>query len=354
MFGLFSPKGPFRAQVKSTGQSFQVSEKDNLLNAALGAGLRWPHNCRVGSCGTCRTRLVEGKIKPLQDFSYVLTQEELDQGYILACQSRLRSDVLVEVALEAGESAGVAVKSVSGVIEACNRLTHDILEMRIRLDEPLPTYVAGQYAEVLAEGMSSARSYSFARAPSENGADEATFYVRRVPGGKFTDWLHGANRCGERVTVSGPYGQFWLRESERPIVLIAGGSGLAPIRAILKQACDADCQRSMIFLFGARAQRDLYCLDDIEEISSRLKGRFRFVPVLSDEPGESDWQGARGLVTEFVHNQDIDLAACEAYLCGPPPMIDAAIAVLKNSGLGDDRIFFDKFLDASHMPGGRK
>jgi len=342
--GLFGPKGPFRAQIKSTGQSFQVPEKDNLLKAALETGLRWPHNCRVGSCGTCRTRLLEGKIKPLQDFSYVLTEEELDQGYILACQSRLRSDIVVEVDLQVGEA--VAIKSVSGVIEGCIQLTHDILELRIRLDEPLHAYVAGQYADVLVEGMSAPRSYSFARAPSEAAADEATFFVRHVPGGEFTEWLHSEDQSGQRVTVSGPYGQFWLRESDRPVLLIAGGSGLAPIRAILKEACKNNCQRRMIFLFGARTQKDLYCLEDIEEIDRHLDGRFRFVPVLSNEAADSDWRGARGMVTEFIHNQDVELATCEAYLCGPPPMVDAAIAVLKNSGVGDDRIFFDKFLDA--------
>jgi len=353
MLGLFRPKGPFRAQIKSTGQTFQVPEQDNLLKAALDMGLRWPHNCRVGSCGTCRTRLLEGKIKPLQDFSYVLSEEDLDQGYILACQSRLRSDVVVDINLLVGEVAGAAVKSVAGVIEVCNRLTHDIIEMRIRLDEPLSAYVAGQYAEVLLDGMS-ARSYSFAHAPSEAGPDQATFFVRHVPGGKFTDWLHGADRMGQRVTVSGPYGQFWLRESDRPVLLIAGGSGLAPIRAILKEACKVNCPRKMIFLFGARTQKDLYCIKDIEEIGSQLRRRFRFVPVLSHEEKDSDWLGARGMVTEFIYNQEVDLAACEAYLCGPPPMIDAAISVLKNSGVGDERIFFDKFLDASHMPGGRK
>jgi xylene monooxygenase electron transfer component len=354
MFGLFTPKGPFRALIESSGKSFQVEEKDNLLKAALGAGLRWPHNCRVGSCGTCRARLVHGKIKPLQDFSYVLSAEELDQGYILACQSRLRSDVVVEVDLQVGEAAGAVVKSASGVIESCTRLTHDILEVRIRLTEPMPAYVAGQYADVLVSGMSAARSYSFARAPSEGEADEAAFFVRHVPGGQFTDWLHAGDRSGERVTLSGPYGQFWLRESDRPVLLIAGGSGLAPIRAILKEACKRNCQRQIIFLFGARTQRDLYCIEDIEEIRSQLNGRFHFVPVLSHEPGESDWRGARGMVTEFVHKQGLDLAACEVYLCGPPPMIDAAIDVLKNSGVADEQIFFDKFLDASHIPGGRK
>lgn len=354
VFGLFGPKGPFRAQIKSTGQSFEVPEKINLLKAALDAGLRYPHNCRVGSCGTCRTRLLEGKIKPLQDFSYVLSPEELDEGYILACQTLLRSDLVIEVGLLTGDSTAPVVKSVSGVIESCARLTHDIVEMRIRLDEPLNGYVAGQYAEVLVDGISAARSYSFARAPSEAAPDEATFYVRHVPGGEFTDWLHGEDRSGKRVTVGGPYGQFWLRESDRPVILIAGGSGLAPIRAILKEACKLNCQRKMVFMFGARTQKDLYCIEDIGEISGELKERFRFVPVLSSEPAGSDWDGPRGMVTEFIYNQDIDLATCEAYLCGPPPMIDAAISVLKAAGVADDRIFFDKFLDASTMPGGRK
>ena len=354
MFGLFGSKGPFNAQVSPSSCSFPVKAGDNLLKAALDAGLPWPHNCRVGSCGQCRSRLVSGKIKPLNDFSYVLTREELDAGMILACQTSLRSDVEVEVPLETGV-VQQAAKSVPGVVDRWRLLTHDILEIGLRLNEPLPPWLAGQYAELSVPGViDQPRSYSFASAPRPDEPLQINFFVRLVPGGEMSTWLHQADRSGTPVVVRGPFGSFWLRESTAPMLCVAGGSGLAPIKALLEQVADGGFDREVTFVFGARTARDLYCLDAIRDLEQRSDGRFRFVPVLSEEPGDSDWSGRRGLCTEYIAAAVPDVAACDAYLCGPPGMVDSAVAVLRGQGLGEERIYFDKFLDASHMPCGRQ
>lgn len=222
MFSFFSSKGPFKAHINPNGTPITVNTGDNLLKAALSNGLAWPHNCRVGSCGQCRCRLVSGKIKPLSDFSYVLTGEELDSGMILACQTSLRSDVEIEVKMDQPATSLSKPKTIEGLIINTKPLTHDILEVTIRLDEAIPKYLAGQYAEITVPGMiDKPRSYSFASAPEKDENEHISFFIRHVPEGEFTSWLHGSNREGQRVTVTGPYGSFWLRESDAPMICIA-------------------------------------------------------------------------------------------------------------------------------------
>lgn len=353
MFGLFAPKGPFTANLSPCGKQVQVKAGDNLLKAALDAGLPWPHNCRVGSCGQCKSRLVSGKIKPLNDFSYVLDEREMDAGMILACQTCLRSDVEIEVRMEDGPALSPA-KSVPGVIVLSRPLTHDILEIRVRLEEAMPPYLAGQYAELSVPGViDKPRSYSFATAPQGEVIDHVSFFIRHVSGGQMSTWLHESNREGTGVTVNGPYGSFWLRESEAPMLCIAGGSGLAPIKALLEQVSAQGFRRKVTFVFGARTQEDLYCLDAIQSIKEKGNGHFSFVPVLSREPDGSGWEGLRGHCTDILAPLVPDLAASHAYLCGPPAMIDNAIDCLTKAGVCAEHIYYDKFLDASHLPGGR-
>ncbi len=334
----------------------EVAPGDTLLKAALNQGLAWPHNCRVGSCGTCRCRLVSGKIKPLNDFSYVLTKEEMDDGMILACQSSLRSDVEIEVTLDQPATALSMPKTIGGEIVGARLLTHDIKEISIRLDEALPDYLAGQYAELSVPGLiEKPRSYSFAAAPGNEKPGHVSFHIRLVPNGEMTSWLHAADQTGKRVTVTGPFGSFWLREPDStvPMVCIAGGSGMAPIKALLEQVSSDGFKREVTYVFGARTQKDLYCLDEMKAITECANGRFNFVPVLSLEPEDSDWTGLRGYCTDVLSPEKIDLPNSHAYLCGPPAMIDSAIEYLSRSGVKSANIFYDKFLDASSMPGGR-
>lgn len=361
MFGVFKKtKQDWIAEVTPSGKSITVKAGQNLLKAALDAGLRWPHDCRVGSCGTCRCTLKQGKVKELSDFAYVLSQEELQSGMILACQSALRSDVSVEVDLLEDTAQTVSVTSHKGVIHRVNPLTHDIVELVIKAADEFPrTAVAGQYAEVGTDDVGAPRSYSFAKAPENEADREITFFVRRVPGGEFTEWLFKQDRQGEPVIITGPYGSFWLRPGESPIVCIAGGSGMAPIKALLESALNGGTERDVLFLFGARTQKDLYCLDVMEQLQRDWKGSFEFVPVLSEEPDDSNWQGACGLVTDhlqhaYIDTGKVDVATSQGYLCGPPPMVDAAASLLSSAGMAKEDIHFDKFLDASTMPAGRK
>ena len=361
MFGLFKKaKTEHNAEILPTGKTLSVKTGDNLLKAALDAGLHWPHDCRVGSCGTCRCILKEGKVKELSDFAYVLDQEELQSGMILACQAALKTDVVIEVELLKDVAQSVSVSSHEGLIQKVTPLTHDIVELIVKASDDFSrTALAGQYAEIKVDNIAQARSYSFAKAPDNENDRELTFFVRRVPGGEFTEWLFAEDRIGKAAVVTGPYGSFWLRTGDAPIVCVAGGSGMAPIKALLESAHNSDTERDVLFLFGARTQKDLYCQDVMDQLKSKWKGNFEFVPVLSEEPEDSGWQGACGLVTEylqqaFIDTGKVDMSISQGYLCGPPPMIDATVSLLKVAGMAKADIHFDKFLDASSMPAGRK
>jgi len=340
-------------RINPVGLDIQASSTDSLLQTALNQGIAFPHNCRAGGCGACKCRLVQGKVKELTDKSYLLTAEELQTGYILACQSLPKSDVVVEVALEKSRPEHLVVETGAS-IQALKPLTADILEVELKLDSQI-AYTAGQYVEVSPSGQALAdtairRSYSFACAPGEAGEDQVHFYIRKVPGGLFTEWLFNSATAGSRLTVRGPYGNFYLRPGNQPIVAIAGGSGLAPIKAFLSQALrDKKANRDVTLFFGARTSEDLYACGEIADLQRHWIGRFDFVPVLSNEPKSSSWNGRRGLITE--HLSDVlgkSVRLHQAYLCGPPPMIDACTEVLARDGIDTNSIFFDKFLDSSH------
>ena len=358
MFGfLKAHKQDWSAEVLPSGDIVRVKAGGNLLSSALAAGLNWPHDCRVGSCGTCRCKLKEGKVKELADFAYALPQEDLEAGMILACQAALRSDVVVEVALE--EFRRIEITSHEGVFHKVESLTHDIVKLVIRSYGKVPrTARAGQYAEIQIPSIDKPRSYSFAKAAEDEGGGEMTFFVRLTPGGEFTEWLFAEDRIGEPVTVTRPHGSFWLRPGDSPIVCVAGGSGMAPIKAMLENAGNVGIERDVLYLFGARTQKDLYCMNEMEKLSRQWSGKFEFVPVLSGEPDDSEWAGARGLVcdylkTVYIETGTIGMNEWQGYLCGPPPMVDAGIECLKSAGLSEEDIHFDSFLDAGTMPNGR-
>ncbi|MDZ4190998.1 MAG: 2Fe-2S iron-sulfur cluster binding domain-containing protein [Pseudomonas sp.] len=340
MFSLFARQGPSTASVN--GQPITVLPKETLLQAALRQGLAFPHSCRVGGCANCKCRLLSGRVRELTETGYILSAAELEQGYILACQSVPKGDVSIEVDL----STQQAQRQVGGRVLAQQPLTHDIIHLLVQLDESL-AYKAGQYANLsLASLPGIARCYSFASPPQADG--RVGFFVRKVPGGRFSSAIHEQNLVGQRLSLEGPQGDFWLRPAAAPLLLVAGGSGLAPILALLQEALAAGITRSVTLLFGARQVRDLYALEELGSIAAQWPGRFRFVPVLSEARDEGDWQGARGLVTE--HLVSALEPAAHAYLCGPPGMIDSATAVLRGQGVAQAHIHADRFTSAQDVP----
>lgn len=343
MFSFFQKnKKPHNANIN--GQVIEVLPKETLLNAALRNDIEFPHSCRVGGCAACKCQLTEGKVKELTDVGYILSDDDLDNGYILACQSVPKTDISITLDLPQH-----SLEEVTGEIVAQNRLTHDITELKIRTSEPLK-YQPGQFADLTLSSLPDLpRSYSFASAPttSPNSQTELSFFVREVPGGRFSGAINQQQKIGERISVKGPLGDFWLRPAQNPIVMIAGGSGLAPIIAMLQEEVKQSRHRPLLLLFGARTQQDLYALETIASIQQQWNATFEFMPVLSEEPDnasaeDENWQGLRGLVTEYI--QEALIPDSHAYLCGPPAMIDAAEAVLKQQGVKQEHIHADRFV----------
>ena len=331
-----------------SGRQFTVNSGQSILESALAQGIAFPHSCTVGTCGSCKCRLVSGKIREISNFAYVLEASELQSGIILACQAEAKTDVTLDVP-DLSDKQLHPSGDFTGSLIGTHDLTHDIKQVTIALDRPLK-FDAGQYVHLAVPEVWGARAYSCAVAPAPNGNSELTFFIRHVPGGAFTDPLFDGKLDGKPLKVHGPSGNFWLRESRAPMICIAGGSGLAPLVSILHAAAARNVGRPCVLLFGARTQTDLYAQAEIAAIARTWNGAFTFVPVLSQEPVESDWRGDRGLVTERIEAHANALAGpdAEGYLCGPPVMIDAAMPVLAALGLRTANIHFDKCLDGSH------
>lgn len=248
------------------------------------------------------------------------------------------------------------VNSRPGKITKITNLTHDTIQVTISCDKnSIPFNAkAGQYGTLKVEGIDRPRAYSFAKAPVLEKKNQITFFIRLIEGGKLSDWFKQNKRTKESVTVSSPMGKFGLDNSTDTIVCIAGGSGMSAIKAIIEQACHQSLARDCLFFYGARTQKDLYCLEDMDVIKQQWhpEHSFTFIPVLSEEPIDSTWQGARGFVTEYlkIHyldNKQLDINHIKAFFCGPPPMIDHGVKVLKDAGLSEHAIRYDKFEDVS-------
>lgn len=329
-----SPKRTFSMRIND--RLISAEPRETLLRAALRHGIAFPHGCRAGGCGTCKCRLKSGRVTELTETGYLLSEQETDQGYILACQSVPQSDLAVIVDLSAQPSA----RSSSGRVVAQQKVTRDITLLRVQLDERMP-YKAGQFANVGIEGLDRVvRAYSFAT-PARDDA-QVSFFVRRVPGGRFSSLVNDHDVVGRAVRVEGPFGDLWLRPSAAPLLLVAGGSGLAPILAILEEAVAAGLARSATLLFGAREAQDLYAVEEIESIARRWRGTFRFVPVLSEATHDATWMGERGLVTEKIPG--LFEPGSHAVLCGPPAMVDGAVALLRQRGVAREHIQVDRFI----------
>lgn len=346
---LFQKSAPsYNLSIEGTDYEVPVKKGQTILDAAIAADIRFPNMCAVGECGTCRCQVTEGKVKLKRDIIRHIPIEEIREGHVLACQSVALSELKVTVP---GLGSDQTLTSTDGRIQSLKPLTHDILQVQLQLDKPV-AYASGQYASLTVIGKvalkATPRHYSFASSVSPGGTHTPTFFIRHVPGGEFTDWLFAEDRTGAPIKLMGPYGNFYYRESDRPVLCFAGGSGLAPIKALLQQMLVDDQCRPVTLFFGARQEEDLYWQEGLQKLAADWPHPFSYVPVLSDEADDSPWAGRRGLITEHLAAEVGDLGACDAYLCGPPAMLDAIIPLLQDE-IPEERIHFDKFLDKGSL-----
>jgi propane monooxygenase reductase component len=330
-------------------RSFDCGEEETVLQAALRQGVLLPYGCKHGGCGRCKAMVLEGDVDPGEPSTYALMDFERQQGFTLLCSSIPESDLVIEV--DAGPVdevfQGAPILDFETEVKDVTTLTHDIRGVRLALiDPPEITFQAGQYVDGLVPGTQEWRSYSMASPPSSRR--ELEFMVKLMAGGLASSYVEGGLAIGERITVRGPYGSFRLRSEDRPAVMIAGGSGMAPILSMLRDLAERRSTKPLTFFYGARTKRDLFLLEEIEAIADSLPN-FRFVPALSEATPEERWEGSTGLVTDVVARDFADMGGMEAYLCGPPGMIDAAIPMLRKHGVAESDVHYDKFLTKADL-----
>jgi len=346
MFSMFKKKDR-EVSINDT-QQLIATPGETILQAGTRQGIRMPHNCRVGGCGECKCKLISGKVKELTESAYILSADELDQGYILTCQSVPKTDISIEIERLENNGPNYEVKKLIGKVTRHQQLTHDTVEIQVSLPEPL-SYESGQYAQLSIPGViEQSRAYSFAAAASDAHKNQTvSFFIRAVPGGEMSNHMQQASVIGSTIEIEGPYGDFYLRDADEPMLCVAGGSGLAPLKSLLEEAIKNNVSRPVTFLFGARTQEDLYCIEEVAQIAKDWANEFQFIPVLSNEPIDSDWNGLRGFVTEAIEKHlSINSSGNEkVYMCGPPPMIDAVEDTLQTFSIRPTQIYYDKFLD---------
>ncbi len=311
-----------------------------MLDAALRAGINLPHSCKGGHCAACRARLVEGSVSyPDGRPPGLSATEELD-GYALLCEARPLGDLTVDI-FEIHRAEEIQIKSLPCRIERLERLAPDVLAVFLRLPTVEEfTFLAGQYIDIMLPG-SRRRSFSLACPP--HAARLLELHVRKVRGGEFTEQLFEGMREQTLLRIEGPLGHLYFREeSDRPSILIAGGTGYAPLRAMTRHLLERQDRRSLHLYWGARARVDLYEEATLDQWSRRHAG-FRFTPVLSEPAAQDCWTGRTGLVHAAVLEDRPDLANCDVYAAGPPAMIEAIRAEFPRHGLPAERLFFDSF-----------
>jgi propane monooxygenase reductase subunit len=330
------------------GIEIEATEDETVLDAAFRQGISLMHGCREGQCSACKAFVLDGDVQMSRYSTFALADYESDEGYVLMCRAHAYSDL--EIELENYDEdmirSGLPVVTAGARIAELSDLSHDISYVRLALDDPSAfRFHPGQYLDIAVPGTEEHRSFSMACATQTDGALE--FIIKRYPGGLFSEKLTNELAVGDPLTLTGPYGAFTLRvSSDRRLVFVAGGAGMSALLALLRQMADSGSDREVVYYYGARTERDLIMLDEIAGLAEKLPN-FTFVPCLSHS-WPDDWPaahpgGATGFVTEVLEAREPKLRDCDVYLCGPPPMIDAALPLMKSLGVPSDQLFYDKF-----------
>ncbi|MDX6348338.1 MAG: propane monooxygenase reductase component [Streptomyces sp.] len=332
-----------RIRFEPVGIEIEADEDETVLDAAFRQGVMLMHGCKEGQCSSCKSFLLDGDQQMERYSTFALADYESDEGYVLLCRTHAFGDLSVELINYDEEMLlnGIPPREARTTVAAVEPLTHDIVRLALDIDagHEIP-YRTGQYVDIAVPGTGQWRSFSMAGLPGEGPGGRLEFLIKRYSGGMFSGLLDGALNPGDPLTVKGPYGTCVMRDApDRDLILLAGGAGMAPVLAQLRGLAATGSARRTRFYYGARTERDLFALDEIAELGGGLTD-FAFRPALSEDPSGAYEQG---LITEVVDRHEGDLSGADAYLCGPPPMCDAAMELLTGKGMPEERIFLDKF-----------
>ncbi|AVO50304.1 CDP-6-deoxy-delta-3,4-glucoseen reductase [Melaminivora suipulveris] len=339
--------------VQPSGRTFQVPADQTILAAAIGSGVGLPYGCKDGACGSCKCRKLSGSVVHGPHQQKALSDAEEAAGFILACCARPQTDVVIESRQVTDESS-YPIRKLPVRVAALERLSHDVMQVQLQLPAVDNfRFHAGQYVEfILKDG--ARRAYSMANAPHtlHSGAPAVQLHVRHMPGGRFTDHVFGAMKEKEILRVEGPFGSFFLREdSDKPIVLLASGTGFAPVKALIEHMQHRGIARPAVLYWGGRRPRDLYLDAWVRERQAQMP-QLRYVPVVSDALAEDGWTGRTGFVHQAVLDDYADLSGHQVYACGAPVVVDAARATFSaERGLPAEEFFADAFTSEADKHG---
>jgi phenol hydroxylase P5 protein len=337
----------YQLTIEPLGQTIDIEDGQTILDAALRAGIYLPHACCHGLCATCKVQVTDGEVEVGEASSFALMDFEREEGKCLACCATPNSDITIEADVDVDDDAlNYPVRDFFGTIERIDDLTPTIKGITVHMDGDEPVHFqAGQYVNWHFAKFGT-RAFSLANSPSTGAAVE--LHIRRIPGGQATGYIHDDLRVGDSVQLSGPYGRFFVKRSKGGGALfIAGGSGLSSPRSMVLDLLEQQDDRPITLLYGARNQEELYGAEEFIALAEK-HANFRYAAVLSEEPDGSSWTGPRGFVHDYARELfNNDFRGMQAYLCGPPRMIDAAITTLMQGRLFERDIHVEKFISAA-------
>jgi len=338
----FNDYGICKLIINKGARKEEVEGGDTLLGSLNSAGLFIPSACGgQGSCGLCKLKVTAGGPPLLPTEEPHLTQEEITDNVRLCCQLKVHEDMELEIPEELFN-----IREYKANVESITDLNHDIKLLRIALPEGDEVdIIPGQYMQIETPKYKKTpepvyRAYSIATDPLDK--THIDLCIRLVPGGICTTYVFEHMKEKQVINLNGPYGDFFLSDTDKDMVFIAGGSGMVPFLSMLAHIKNEGITRNITYFFGARGKRDLICLEQMKAFEEAIPN-FKFVPCLSEPFPEDNWEGETGLVTEVMSRHCPDLTEMEAYLCGSPGMCDASVAALTEKGMPEENIFFDKF-----------
>jgi propane monooxygenase reductase component len=328
------------------GIEIEVDEDQTVLRAAAEQGVMLMHGCKEGQCSSCKSFILEGDDIELDRYStFALPDYEKEEGFTLLCRTHVYEDLTIEL-LNYDEDmirSGLPIQQAVAEVVANEPVTHDMRHLVLKLVEPTDIkFFPGQYMDITIPGTDASRSFSMANTTSRDSG-QLEFVIKVYPDGLFSHFLDTQLAIGDRLDITGPFGVFTLRESdEADLIFLGGGAGMAPILALLRSMAERGIQRKATYYYGARRRRDLCFEAELRALEETLPS-FRYVPALSEPAEDDDWDGEVGLITDVVKRHEQDLSHAHAYVCGPPPMVEAAMPLLTTLGVPEKRIYYDKF-----------
>jgi len=336
----------YQVTVEPTGDVVEVEEGQTLLDAALRQGVWLPFACGHGTCGTCKVQVLEGDVDVGAASPFALMDMEREEGVVLACCALPESDLVIEADIDVDpDFAGYQIEDYQAKVVSIEELSPTIKGIRLALDRPMQ-FQAGQYVNLNLPSVEGSRAFSIANSPTDSSYVD--LHVRLVPEGKGTSWIHQTMQLGDELKVSGPYGQFFVRKTDdKDVIFIAGGSGLSSPLSMISDLLETGDKRQIYLFQGARNLAELYKKVELEALVEQ-HSNFHYLPALNDPLASDDWQGFCGFVHEAANDHFKGrLSGHKAYLCGPPPMIDAAITMLMQGRVFEADIHMEKFLTAA-------